>query len=294
MKKTRLLSMVLVVILITLSFSSCAEKTTTQPATSTVSNAVVTNQDRLQPSSKAYGFQLDQPKAGEQVAVLHTNYGDIFIRLFPDEAPKAVENFIGHINSGYYNGLIFHRVIKGFCVQGGDPEGNGTGGESIWGKNFEDEFSDKLLNITYSVAMANSGANTNGSQFFINHSTTKTLDRTLYDYETQYSNLQATYQQYAMYYQDFKTYYPTVESFIEENLTVDSRLVPEEVWKLYEANGGNINLDGAWRQAGGHTVFGQVYMGQEVVDEITEVAVGENDKPLNDVVIESAEVITVS
>ncbi len=294
MKKTRLLSMVLALILVVICFSSCGKKTETQPTTSTVSNVGATNQDRLIHSSKAYGFQLDQPKAGEQVAVLHTNYGDISIRLFPDEAPKAVENFIGHINSGYYNGLIFHRVIKGFCVQGGDPKGNGTGGESIWGKDFEDEFSDKLLNITYSVAMANSGVNTNGSQFFINHSTDKTLDRTLYDYNTQYQQLVEAYQGYSMYYSDFTTYYPTLESYIAENLRVDSRLVPEEVWNLYETNGGNISLDGAWRQAGGHTVFGQVYMGQDVVDKITEVAVGENDKPLNDVIIESAEVITVS
>jgi cyclophilin family peptidyl-prolyl cis-trans isomerase len=106
--------------------------------------------------------------------------------------------------------------------------------------------------------------------------------------------MQAMYQQYAAYYTDFTTYYPTVESFIQDNMTVDSRLVPEDVWKLYEKQGGNISLDGAWRAKGGHTVFGQVYAGQDVVDKIAAVEVGENDKPVKDVIIESAEIITVS
>ena len=100
--------------------------------------------------------------------VLETTQGDIEIELMPHIAPLAVANFVGHINSGYYNGLIFHRVIEGFMVQGGDPLGNGTGGESIWGKNFPDEFSPKLRFDTEGLlAMANSGPMTNGSQFFI-------------------------------------------------------------------------------------------------------------------------------
>ncbi|MBR4867819.1 MAG: peptidylprolyl isomerase [Clostridia bacterium] len=273
-----------------LGFVGCKESDS-EVATNTASS---TTAQPVRTSNNAAGFQLEKPQTGEKAAVLHTNYGDIYIRLFAEEAPKTVENFIGLIEKGYYNGLIFHRVIKGFCVQGGDPKGNGTGGESLWGADFEDEFCDKLYNLAYSVAMANSGPGTNGSQFFINHSTAKTIDRTQYEYNAQYSQLQATYQQYAAYDPNYTSYYPTVESFSEENLTVDSRLVPEEVWKLYEANGGNISLDGAWRKKGGHTVFGQVYVGQDVVDKIAAVAVGENDKPVNDVIIESAEVITVS
>lgn len=114
------------------------------------------------------GYQLNPPEAGEEIAVLTTNYGTIKIRLFPDAAPKAVENFKTHIEEGYYDGLTFHRVIDGFMIQGGDPLGNGTGGESIWGEPFEDEFNKDLLNIRGSLAMANSGPDTNGSQFFIN------------------------------------------------------------------------------------------------------------------------------
>lgn len=100
-------------------------------------------------------------------AVLKTNMGDMTFVLFPDVAPKTVENFTTHAKNGYYNGLIFHRVIKDFMIQGGDPTGTGMGGESIWGKKFEDEFSIDARNYYGALSMANSGPNTNGSQFFI-------------------------------------------------------------------------------------------------------------------------------
>jgi peptidyl-prolyl cis-trans isomerase B (cyclophilin B) len=103
----------------------------------------------------------------EKVVVMHTSKGEITIKLFPQYAPKAVENFLTHSKNGYYNGLTFHRVINDFMIQGGDPLGNGTGGESIYGAPFEDEFSDKLWNFRGALSMANSGPNTNGSQFFI-------------------------------------------------------------------------------------------------------------------------------
>ena len=96
-----------------------------------------------------------------------TTMGNLKIMLFPDKAPKAVENFIKHAENGYYNGLTFHRVIKDFMIQGGDPNGDGTGGESIWKKPFEDEFSFNLFNFRGALSMANAGENTNGSQFFI-------------------------------------------------------------------------------------------------------------------------------
>src|SRR5574344_1016569 len=104
----------------------------------------------------------------DPIAIFDTSKGIVKIELKPKIAPKAVENFIGLAKKGYYDGQIFHRVIKGFMIQGGDPTGTGAGGESIWGKTFEDEFSPKaLFDKPYILAMANRGKNTNGSQFFI-------------------------------------------------------------------------------------------------------------------------------
>ena len=111
--------------------------------------------------------QLALPVAGDLVAIMHTNMGDISIRLFPDHAPKAVENFTTHAANGYYNGIVFHRVIKDFMIQGGDPTATGCGGESIWGYNFKDEFTPELHNLRGALSMANAGPGTNGSQFFI-------------------------------------------------------------------------------------------------------------------------------
>lgn len=112
-------------------------------------------------------FQLDMPKANELTVEMVTSLGSIKIKLFPTKAPKAVENFVTHSENGYYNGLKFHRVIKDFMIQGGDPNGTGTGGESIWGSPFEDEFSPELHNLRGALSMANAGPCTNGSQFFI-------------------------------------------------------------------------------------------------------------------------------
>ncbi|KAK8049524.1 hypothetical protein PG994_011254 [Apiospora phragmitis] len=114
--------------------------------------------------------QTKQAETGT-AAVLHTTYGDIHIRLFPDAAPKAVENFVTHAKRGYYNNTVFHRVIRKFMIQGGDPLGM-----SIWGKEFEDEFSTLKHDKPYTVSMANAGPNTNGSQFFITTEKTPWLD----------------------------------------------------------------------------------------------------------------------
>lgn len=112
-------------------------------------------------------FQLEKPTTGDTVAIMHTTMGDIKIKLFKNETPKTFENFTTHAKNGYYNGLIFHRVIKDFMIQGGDPMGNGMGGESIWGTKFQDEFTPELHNLRGALSMANAGPNTNGSQFFI-------------------------------------------------------------------------------------------------------------------------------
>ena len=101
------------------------------------------------------------------IATIKTNHGDMRIKLFPDHAPKTVANFIALSKDGYYDGVIFHRIIKDFMIQGGDPTGTGMGGESIYGESFEDEFSEELYNIRGALSMANAGPNTNGSQFFI-------------------------------------------------------------------------------------------------------------------------------
>lgn len=104
---------------------------------------------------------------GEKLVEMVTTLGNIKIKLFPEQAPKTVENFLTHSENGYYEGVIFHRVIKDFMIQGGDPEGTGRGGESIWGAPFADEFSDQLFNMRGALSMANAGPGTNGSQFFI-------------------------------------------------------------------------------------------------------------------------------
>ena len=104
----------------------------------------------------------------DTIVDLKTNQGDIFLKMKSDIAPKAVENFVTHSKNGYYDGLTFHRIIKDFMIQGGDPTGTGRGGESIWGGKFEDEFDSSVtFDKPFLLAMANSGANTNGSQFFI-------------------------------------------------------------------------------------------------------------------------------
>ncbi len=112
-----------------------------------------------------------------QIVVLETNQGNIEIKLMPDMAPRACENFIGLAEKGYYNGIIFHRVIKNFMIQGGDPTGTGMGGESIWGKAFEDEVMPGVgFDRPGILAMANAGPGTNGSQFFITTAKTPWLN----------------------------------------------------------------------------------------------------------------------
>ena len=109
-----------------------------------------------------------QDDSDDKIVVLETNQGVIEIKLMPDVAPKACENFEKLVESGYYDGIIFHRIIKDFMIQGGDPTGTGRGGESVWGEPFEDEGNENVkFDRKGLLAMANAGPNTNGSQFFI-------------------------------------------------------------------------------------------------------------------------------
>lgn len=195
--------------------------------------------------------QLEPPEKGEEIAVITTNYGDIKIRLFPEIAPKAVENFKTHAKKGYYDGLIFHRVIPDFMIQGGDPQGTGMGGESIWGTPFEDEFDINYRNFRGSLSMANPGVpNANGSQFFI--------------------------------VQNSKVEKDIIEQMRELG---GEKGYPEAVADAYEELGGAFWLDFK------HTVFGQVFEGMDVVDKIAAVETGENDKPVEDVIMEKVEIV---
>lgn len=253
------------------------------------------------------GYQLEMPKEGDTIAILHTSMGDITWRFFPENAPKAVESFTTLAKEGKYDGIIFHRVIDNFMIQGGDYEKqNGTGGKSAFGTPFEDEFSDTLYNIRGSVAMANSGVNTNGSQFFINQAGPESFNAdAVQDYDTAYKALLDDYNKAVAEDPNVKKNYPTLQDYIKtyteyygnHPISILSYLFTDEVKALYEANGGNMHLDGALRAKGGHTVFAQVIDGMDVVDAIAAVEVvdngsGELSKPATDVILESVEITT--
>ena len=234
--------------------------------------------ESLKPTSGAdkekLGYQLQLPEKGEEICVLTTDFGAIKMRFFPDAAPKAVYNFKALALSGYYDGLTFHRVMDDFMIQGGDPNGTGTGGESIWGSEFEDEFHTNLVNITGAVSCANRGANTNGSQFFINAVTPGTIDWDMYE-------------QYYAYYESAPEQFTAMYGGV-----LNMEKVTSAYKTLYEENGGNMHLDGAYSTAGtGHTVFAQVFEGLDVVRHIMQVETDENNKPLKEVTILSAEII---
>lgn len=213
-------------------------------------------------------IQLEGPQAGDTVVTLHTGKGDISIRLFPQYAPKAVENFVTHAREGYYNGVTFHRVINNFMIQGGDPEGTGRGGESIWGKEFENEVTWNLRNFRGALCMANAGADTNGSQFYIVQNPDIGDD-----FKSQLEQI--------------RTMKDDVYAETEELGTITyGDVFPDSVLDEYITNGGYPSLDM------GYTVFGQVYEGMDVVDAIAAVETDSSDKPLEDVVIESIDVST--
>lgn len=196
--------------------------------------------------------QLSNEVAENEAAVkLKTSAGDITVKLFPEQAPLAVENFLTHAKEGYYDGVTFHRVINNFMIQGGDPDGNGSGGQSIWagkddsidsGKGFKNEISAFLYNIRGALSMANAGADTNGSQFFIN------------------------------------------QNPADASSQLSTSKTPGKIIEAYK-NGGNPSLDGSY------TVFGQVIEGMDVVDKIAAAETDSNDKPTSDITINSIEII---
>jgi len=254
----RILSIVMALSILSASVlftASCEKKTTANDTSGTL------------------GMQLEKPEKGEEIAIMTTSMGEIKIRFFPAQAPKAVENFKGHAKSGYYKDVTFHRVIKDFMIQGGDPKGDGTGGESIYKSAFEDEFSKNLVNIRGSLSMANSGPNTNGSQFFINQATKEKFSWTYLENQ-------------------FNAYRQNPSQYGDGSGLVDFNKATKEYKEFYTENGGNPNLDGAYSVSGkGHTVFAQVFEGMEIVDEIANVKVNSSDKPETPVTIQKIEIV---
>ncbi|MCL2235528.1 MAG: peptidylprolyl isomerase [Defluviitaleaceae bacterium] len=226
----------------------------------------------LESTEGALARQLGQPVSGEGYAVMRTNMGDVYLRLFPQYAPLAVENFVTHARNGYFDGLVFHRVIEDFMVQGGDPQGTGMGGESIWGQSFGNEFTTNLQHIRGALSMANSDnpqigrTQTNGSQFFI----------------VQNSGLHpqtaGQFQQILENHMD--DFYPGLE---EQGIRFRD-IYPEDFINHFLEFGGTPHLDFA------HTVFGQVFRGMDVVDAMGAAPVGANDRPVEDIVIETIEI----
>ncbi|WP_270346712.1 peptidylprolyl isomerase [Enterococcus thailandicus] len=147
--------------------AGCSTNQTTTSSTK-ASTAESTTESSVDLNALELPQLTNEVAANESLVEMTTSEGTIKIKLFPELAPKAVENFMTHAKDGYYDGLTFHRVIKDFMIQGGDPKGDGTGGESIWGEGFETEVSNQLYNIRGALSMARSqDPNSNGSQFFI-------------------------------------------------------------------------------------------------------------------------------
>lgn len=204
--------------------------------------------------SEAEVSQFQDIKKGEEVAeMVIKDYGTIYIRFYKDAAPKAVENFLTHAKNGYYNGLTFHRVINEFMIQGGDPTGTGMAGESIWGTDFEDEFHENLQPLRGTLAMANAGPGTNGSQFFI---------------------VQA---------------HQTYDADLMKQVSAQTGITfNEESIKNYGEHGGTPWLYQA------HTVFGQVYEGLDIIDEIAIAPTSAGDAPVTPVIIEEINIVEYS
>lgn len=219
-------------------------------------------------------LQSGTPSKGEEIAIVTTSLGEIKLRFYPDEAPKAVENFKNLARSGYYDGITFHRVIDNFMIQGGDPTATGMGGASSFGSDFEDEISPDLHFFRGALAMANSGPNTNGSQFFIVQNPTVNTEAV----SVIRDKIEATKDE------PFQVAYGADEVHNLSDIFTDAKL------SYYEKVGGQIELEYVFGNI--YTVFGQVFTGLDVVDAIAAVETGEGDKPVEDVIIESVEITT--
>ncbi len=229
--------------------TACGKTFTETNTTEGESSKIVIGESEAdtKPAENVEIVNFTAPENGDTIVEINfKDYGTVKIRLFPDYAATACDNFTQLIEKGYYNGLTFHRIIKDFMIQGGDPNGNGTGGESAWGGKFDGGTNPALAHVTGALAYANSGStNTNGSQFYI-----VTGEQNIDD------ALLTTYEGYGY-------------SFTENQK------------KIYKEYGGTPFLDG------NYTVFGQVIDGLDIIFKIQYTATDANDKPLNDVVMES-------
>jgi len=225
-------------------------------------------------------LQLTPITPGEELMVMHTSMGDITIRFFPTEAPIAVDNFINLARSGFYDGLTFHRVMNGFMLQGGCPNGNGTGGEAYAGGRFDREASLNVRHFRGALAMAHSGPGTNGSQFYIVQN-----DRLN-------PNDMQRFEQYLDLQDQFIDYLDGERVYVRD-------IYPVEVLLQYMRYGGTPWLDFIEQDPNGnpprhfHTVFGHVVEGMDVVDAIAGVTVrGDERRPLTPITIDSISFIT--
>lgn len=239
------------------------------------------------------GFQLEQPKDGDAIAVIHTGMGDITLRFFPDQAPKAVTNFINLAKSGSYNKTSFHKVIADFAVQGGHcgSADNNPSGTSSYGGVFEDEFCDSLLNLRGAVSMASNSKDSNGSQFLITQTSAEAFKKS--------GGWTALSKNWDDMKEQLKSYKDSnlLSAFLDENgdRLLNTSAVPESVKKLYEEHGGNPTLDGAYNASDrGCTVFAQVISGMDVVDKIAATKTDKKNVPLERVQINSVEVTAYS
>ena len=211
-----------IALLVALLFVLCACGNTKD---NTVTNTVKTEESATNTTSsgKTINYaeeaekQMAEPAEGEEIAILHIkDYGDVKVKFFPEYAPKACENFLTHAKEGYYNGITFHRVIDDFMIQGGDPTGTGSGGESIWGEYFETERPLELVPYRGSLCMARTNQmDTNGSQFFITQAeydeysavqikASKQFPLSIMDQYKKYGGYLSLYKQYTVFGQVFE------------------------------------------------------------------------------------------
>lgn len=223
-----------------------------EPMDSDLANKLIEQDAAIAAAEQPKNFEA--PEIGEEIAVITVkDYGVIKVHLFPEVADKAVENFVGLAKQGYYDELIFHRIIPNFMNQGGDPRGNGTGGNSIWGESFDGGIPMGLYHFSGAIAYANSGSTaTNGSQFYIVNTPEGYLQNTC---------------------EELMEYDPSKYGW------------QQSVIDLYNEKGGVPFLDG------GYTVFGQVFEGMDVVRAMSQVETDQYDKPLTQVQIESIKIV---
>ena len=222
-------------------------------------------------------LQLTPMTPGEEIVVFETNHGQIVMRLFPQAAPLAVENFMTHVANGFYDGLIFHRVIEGFMIQGGCAEGTGRAGQSIWGVGFSPEHNYDLWHFNGALAMAQTNAwGSIGSQFYIVHRSFLPGG-----FASEFASI--------LEIQD-EIIYPANWDGVGPHLKYGDVFL-REVFEHFLEVGGTPDLDFPFNSSGpnmGHTVFGQVVQGMEVVNSIAATRTGANDRPVDDVIINRA------